>query len=111
MSFPRYIVITTLLLAAFLATFSVSAAQDLNLKTYTTRDGLAGNFVTAIAFEPNGSAWVGTTEGATHISDAGWVSYTRAHGLGDSWITAIAAAPDGKIWFGTQSGGIASLDQ
>ncbi|MCC7161670.1 MAG: alpha/beta fold hydrolase [Anaerolineae bacterium] len=110
MSFLRSIVITALLLAAFLATFSVSAAQDLNLKMYTTRDGLAGDFVTAIAFEPNGSVWVGTTEGATHISDAGWVSYTAAHGLGDSWITALTVAPDGRIWFATQSGGIAVLD-
>lgn len=111
MLFPRFIVVTVLLLAAFLATFSVSAAQDLSLKTYTTRDGLAGNFVTALAFEQDGSAWVGTTEGATHISDAGWVSYTRTHGPGDSWITAITIAPDGTVWFGTQSGGIASLDQ
>jgi pimeloyl-ACP methyl ester carboxylesterase len=96
--------------AAFLFSTSTAAAQSLNSKLFTTRDGLAGNFITAIAFEPNGSAWIGTTEGATHISNAGWTSYTRAHGLGDSFITAITAAPDGRIWFGTQSGGVSVLD-
>lgn len=85
-------------------------AANSNLRIYTTHDGLAGDFVTAIAFEPNGSAWIGTTQGVTHISNNGWVSYTRAHGLGDSWVTAIAVAPNGQIWFGTQSGGIASFD-
>ncbi len=102
----------TLFFFALLALLSVSptAAQNNSFKIYTTRDGLAGNYITALAFEPNGSAWVGTSEGATHLSDAGWVSYTRAHGLGDSWITAIAIAPDGKIWFGSQSGGVSVLD-
>ncbi|RIK22164.1 MAG: hypothetical protein DCC52_13840, partial [Chloroflexi bacterium] len=77
---------------------------------YTARDGLAGDYITAIAFEPNGSAWVGASKGVTHISDDGWVSYTRAHGLGDSFITSIAVASDGKIWFGTQNGGVSVLD-
>lgn len=85
-------------------------AADLVLNRYSTADGLAGNFVTAIAFEPNGSAWVGTIEGVTHISDAGWVSYTAQHGLGDDWVTAIAVAPDGRVWLGTQSGGLDVLD-
>lgn len=101
-----------LLAGAFAALLLISpvSAQTPHAATYTTRDGLAGDFVTALAFQVNGSAWVGTTRGVTHIGDAGWVSYTRAHGLGDSWITSIAVAPDGRIWFGTQSGGIAAFD-
>lgn len=89
---------------------STVSAQSAQVKIYTTRDGLAGNVITAVAFEPNGSAWIGTSEGATHISNAGWVSYTKTHGLGDSFITAIAVAPDGRIWFGTQSGGLSVLN-
>lgn len=98
------------LFSALVAYSTAFAAQNQALEIYAARDGLAGDYITAIAFEPNGSAWVGTSEGATRISDAGWVSYTRAHGLGDSWITALAIAPDGKIWFGTQSGGVSVLD-
>lgn len=85
-------------------------AQDLSTTIFTARDGLAGDTITSVAFARDGSAWVGTTKGATHISDAGWVSYTRAHGLGDSWITALAVAPDERVWFGTQSGGVSVLD-
>ncbi len=110
MSFPRFPFLFLLLLAAFLSTSSVSAAQAAQLKIYTTRDGLAGDFITAITLAPDGSVWIGTSEGATHISDAGLISFTRAHGLGDSFITAIAVAPDGKIWFGTQGGGLSVLD-
>lgn len=98
-------------LLVFSPSFSgVSAAQAAQVKIYTTLDGLAGNVITAVAFEPNGSAWIGTSEGATHISNAGWVSYVQAHGLGDSFITSIAVAPDGRIWFGTQSGGLSVLN-
>lgn len=86
------------------------SAQSAQVKIYTTRDGLAGNVITALAFEPNGSAWVGTSEGVTRISDDGWVSYTQAHGLGDSFITAVAVGPDERAWLGTQSGGIAVID-
>ncbi len=107
----RFFHLIALALFSALVVYSAAfAAQKQSFKIYAARDGLAGDYITAIAFEPNGSAWIGTTEGATHISDAGWVSYTRAHGLGDSWITAIAIAPDEKIWFGTQSGGISVLD-
>lgn len=98
------------LCAAFLLSTSLVAAQSPTLEIFTTRDGLAGNFITAIAFEPNGSVWVGTTAGATHISNAGWTSYTRAHGLGDNFVTALAVAPDGRIWFGTQGGGLSVFD-
>ncbi|OQY82815.1 MAG: hypothetical protein B6D41_17835 [Chloroflexi bacterium UTCFX4] len=106
----RFFHLIALALFSALVVYSAAfAAQKQSFKIYAARDGLAGDYITAIAFEPNGSAWIGTTEGVTHISDAGWVSYTRAHGLGDSWITAIAIAPDGKIWFGTQSGGVSVL--
>src|SRR5581483_5330964 len=106
----RFTTIFLLVSTVLVFSFSSTAAQTSNLQVYTARDGLAGNSITAITFEPNGSAWIGTTEGATHISNAGWVSYTRAHGLGDSWVTSIAVAPDNRIWFGTQSGGVSVLN-
>ncbi len=98
------------LLFACLSLAPIASAQENQIKTFTTRDGLAGNYVTAIAFARDDSVWVGTTEGVTHIEPNRWTSYTRAHGLGDSWITAIATAPDERVWFGTQSGGVSVLD-
>lgn len=108
--FVRLLHLLLFLSPLYLFTISAASAQTSNVRVYTARDGLADDYITAIAFEPNGSAWVGASKGVTHISDDGWVSYTRAHGLGDSFITSIAVAPDGKIWFGTQSGGVSVLD-
>lgn len=102
--------ILAILPALLLLSVSAAFAGNPLFQLYTTRDGLAGNYITAIAFEPNGSAWIGTSQGATHISDTGWVSYTRAHGLGDGFVMALAIAPDTRIWFGTQSGGLAVFD-
>ncbi len=110
MSFPRFAILFFFLLVAFLSSSSVSAAQALNYKIFTTRDGLAGDYITAIKFDfATDTHWVGTTEGATHIAPTRWTSYTRAHGLGDSWITAIDISSDGRVWFGTQSGGVSVL--
>lgn len=110
MSFSRSLLLVIWSLLGFLTLASVSFAQDNQVKTYATHDGLAGDYVTAIAFARDGSAWIATTEGATHIEPEGWTSYTRVHGLGDSWITAIAVAPDDRVWFATQSGGVSVLD-
>lgn len=110
MTLTRSILVFILLPGLFLVASSPLLAQVVSPTLYSTQDGLAGDFITAIAFGTDGSAWIGTTQGATHISNDGWVSYTRAHGLGDSWITAVAAAPDGRVWFGTASGGAAVLD-
>jgi pimeloyl-ACP methyl ester carboxylesterase len=106
----QFSLLALLSVLAFLSFSSAFAAQDNAVRIYTTRDGLAGDYVTSIAFASDGSAWVGTTEGATHIEPNRWTSYTRAHGLGDSWITAIAIAPDQRVWFGTQSGGLSVFD-
>ncbi len=95
------------LCAALSLSTSIAAAQSPNYKIFTTRDGLAGNFITSILLDAHsGNHWIGTTEGATLIASDRWTSYTRAHGLGDSWITALGATSDGHIWFGTQSGGV-----
>jgi pimeloyl-ACP methyl ester carboxylesterase len=110
MSFSRSLLSVIWSLLGFLTLASVSFAQDNQIKLFTTRDGLAGDYVTAIAFARDGSVWIGTTEGVTHIEQNRWTSYTRAHGLGDSWITAIAIAPDERVWLGTQSGGVSVLD-
>jgi pimeloyl-ACP methyl ester carboxylesterase len=80
------------------------------ITNYTTRDGLAGDFVTSVAVAQDGTVWVGTTTGATRIDQARWTSFTHVHGLGDDWITGLAIAPDRRVWFGTQSGGLSVFD-
>ncbi len=127
--FPRKSISSALLLAALSLFFSISlppsvqardATQNLlakrapppaiSLQTFTTRDGLAGNFVTSLALASDNSVWVGTANGATHIENSRWTTFTHVHGLGDDWVTAVAVAPDQRVWFGTHSGGVSVFD-
>lgn len=95
----------SLLAFAFLLLSPAHASTPL-FQSYTQRDGLAEDFVTSVAFEPGGAAWIGTTRGATRVQDKYWFSYTAANGLGNSWVTGIAVAPDGKVYFATYGGGL-----
>jgi len=90
--------------------FSSLHAQSPLFLSYTQRDGLADDFVTSIAFESSGAAWIGTANGATRVDGKYWVAYTSANGLGNSWVNGIAAAPDGKIYFATYGGGLSVFD-
>ena len=72
---------------------------------YTTVDGLASNYVNAIASDPAGNVWVGTFGyGVSKFDGANWTTYTTADGLAGDWITAIASDPAGNMWVGTAWG-------
>jgi ligand-binding sensor domain-containing protein len=81
--------------------------------TYTTTDGLASDYVGAIAAGPDGSIWFSTFietrpvlgNGVSRLRvDATWTTYTAADGLASDTIHAIAVGPDGAIWFGGANG-------
>ncbi len=90
--------------------FTPTHADISPFQTYTQRDGLAGDFITSIAFAPGNAVWIGTTRGATFVQDKYWVTYTSANGLGNSWVSGIAVAGNGKVYFATNGGGLTLLD-
>jgi ligand-binding sensor domain-containing protein len=51
-------------------------------KSYTTRDGLADDWVYAMAQDPDGTLWLGTEGGVSRLKDGRFVTYTHADGLG-----------------------------
>lgn len=51
-------------------------------KSYTTRDGLADDWVYAMAQDPDGTLWLGTEGGVSRMKDGRFVTYTHADGLG-----------------------------
>ncbi len=79
-------------------------------QTYTQRDGLAADDITALAFAPDGTVWIGTTRGATRVREPSWVTYTAANGLGNAHVTGIAIAADGKTYLATNGGGLTLFD-
>jgi len=91
--------------------FSTSARADPPIfQTYTQRDGLAADYVTSIAFAPDGTAWLGTERGVTRVREHSWVTYTAAHGLGSSAISGIAISAIGKTYIATSGGGLTLFD-
>ena len=71
---------------------------------YTTREGLAGNIVYAIARDKGGALWFGTDKGVSRFDGKNWTSFTTADGLLDSHVYAVAATPGGEVWAGTRRG-------
>ena len=77
---------------------------------YTTTDGLADNYVQAIAVDGAGNLWFGTDGGGVSKFDGTtWTTYTEADGLASSWVNAIAVDGAGNLWFGT-GGGVSKFD-
>ena len=82
--------------------------------TFTSADGLASNFVFAIARDGRGRWWFGTYGGGVSVLDHGgtpfgkqddtWTAFTSADGLADNDVGPIVLDDGGHLWFGTNSG-------
>jgi len=70
----------------------------------TTKDGLAGNIVYAIARSPDGVFWFGTDNGVSRYDGKSWKNIQRKDGLLDNNVYAVAIAPNGDVWAGTKRG-------
>lgn len=71
---------------------------------FTSRDGMAGNIVYAIAQDKSGALWFGTDKGVTRYDGKRWTNIGMAQGLLENHVYALAIAPDGEIWAGTKRG-------
>ncbi len=74
-------------------------------KTYTMRDGLAGEQVQAIATDGQGRTWLGTEQGVSIWNGETFFNITAAQGLPAADIRALAAASD-IMWIGSWGGGL-----
>ncbi len=84
---------------------------------YTITDGLPSPYVNAIATAPDGSIWIGTSDGIARFdpsadSDGGhsWTTYPFAEELGDPSVQDVAVASDGTIWVGSSKPGLLHWD-
>ncbi|MFA7269584.1 MAG: two-component regulator propeller domain-containing protein [Sterolibacterium sp.] len=101
--------------------FSILAAPDKNVwagtwgagvshydgkswSNLTTKDGLAGNIVYAIARDAKGVFWFGTDNGVSRYDGKSWKNIGRKDGLPDSHVYAVAVTPNGEVWAGTKKG-------
>ncbi len=70
----------------------------------TTKDGLAGNIVYAMARDQDGVFWFGTDNGVSRYDGKSWANFTTKEGLLDKNVYAIAITPNGDVWAGTKKG-------
>jgi ligand-binding sensor domain-containing protein len=72
--------------------------------SYTTKEGMSGNIVYAVARDAKGVMWFGTNNGVTRYDGKTWTQFGPQQGLQDSNVYTLAVAPNGNIWAGTKGG-------
>lgn len=75
-----------------------------NWTVFNTDNGLADNFVQAIAVDKQGNLWFGTKAGVSVFDSIIWTSFTMNDGLNSNNILCITVDKTGDIWLGTDNG-------
>jgi ligand-binding sensor domain-containing protein len=73
-------------------------------RTYTARDGLAGDRITAITEDAQGDLWIGTTVGLSRRTPEGFVNYSTRDGLPANWVRSLLVDRQGAVWIATERG-------
>lgn len=91
----------------------LDAAGKVSVKTLTSADGLGGDLIGTMlmAHGPNAGLWVATSQGVSHVTDAGKIkSYGAKDGLGGGIVKAIVQGIRGGIWVATEDNLLSRLD-
>jgi signal transduction histidine kinase/ligand-binding sensor domain-containing protein len=77
----------------------------LQVSTYTQREGLGQNSVSAIYRAPDGTVWSGTVSGGlSRLRGGAWRTFTTRDGLPSNRISAMTGNAAGEIFVGTPRG-------
>ena len=71
---------------------------------FTTKDGLASNFVGFIHEDKAGTIWFSTGGGLSRYDGKSFRNFTTKDGLPNNGVRAIMEDKTGKLWIGTESG-------
>ena len=79
--------------------------DKVELRHFTTDDGLPGNVIYSQFFNARGRHWLGTDNGVAVLEGDRWVRYDTSDGLvwNDCNSHAYLAEADGTVWFGTSA--------
>ena len=74
---------------------------------YSTKDGLASNFVMAVCEDDAGDVWAGTDKGVSRLNskDGTFTTFTKKDGLQESTVNTLLCEA-GQVWIGTSGGGL-----
>jgi signal transduction histidine kinase/ligand-binding sensor domain-containing protein len=78
--------------------------------TYTTKDGLSSNFVTAVHRSSNGTLWIGTDGGGMNsYRDGKFKTHPILNGSVGNVVYGLTSDPDGTLWIATRGDGLGRL--
>jgi len=78
-------------------------------QTFTSRDGLVSDGVTAIVSDKQGNLWFGVTGnigGVSRYDGKSFVSFTTEDGLCGKWILDVYQTKSGDLWIATGNDGV-----
>ena len=96
-------------IAALLLAPALLEAKRLPIKTYTTADGLARDFVLCIEQDSHGFLWFCTAEGLSRFDGYQFTSYRVEQGLPANYVSDFLETRAGVYWIATD-GGLARYD-
>ena len=73
---------------------------------FTTKDGLASNYIMSICEDENGTLWFGTWQGVSRFKDGTFITYTAKEGLPHDYVSAVFVDSRGNPWIATYGGGL-----
>jgi PAS domain S-box-containing protein len=71
--------------------------------TFTTKDGIPSNSISAITGNAAGEIFVGTANGIAELKNQHWISYTAREGLPPGTVESLSLDAD-TLWIGTSRG-------
>lgn len=78
--------------------------QNGQLTFLRKKDGLANDFVATVLEDHEGSLWVGTREGLSHLTNVKLPILSVPEGLPEGLVHGVTAAQDGGLWAATSVG-------
>jgi ligand-binding sensor domain-containing protein/signal transduction histidine kinase len=93
-----------LLLPALLVMAPAARAERVQVKWYSTQDGLAHFSVNRIVMDSRGYVWIGTREGLSRFDGYAFTNFGVADGLPSANVSDIVETPEGLYWIGTLEG-------
>lgn len=86
----------------------LSVLENGKFKTYTTKEGLIGNYVPMLKEGPDGTIWIGQNKGISKLTEGlfgnKFVNYTKKDGLYGDIVFSMAFMQNGSVWVGSFGG-------
>jgi ligand-binding sensor domain-containing protein len=86
----------------------LSVFKNGKFKTYTTAEGLVGNYISMIVEAPDGTLWAGGSNGLSRLEEGffknRFVNYAQKDGLYSDFVFSMAFGEDHSTWVGSYGG-------